>query len=106
MKFTSSSFLAFAIFPASPPFDGVDSADGPGHTGAVVEPRRRERAPAFPPAFLAFLGAVFLLAGGDPGASPDRVSVSLGLILAALVWIALLLVVELRAAAPARPEAR
>ena len=81
-------------------------ADGPGHAAPVAGARRHERAPTHPPALLAFLGATFLLAGGDPGASPDRVSVSLGLILAALVWIALLLVVELRAAAPTRPGAR
>jgi hypothetical protein len=107
MSMTSSSYLAKAIFPA--PFSAPDSSSNdsghPAPSGRA--PARRElRVPPFPPAFLAFLGFVLLVAGGvgeTPG-SVDRVSLSLGLILAAVVWVALMLVAELYTATPERPE--
>jgi hypothetical protein len=99
MKFTSSSYLALAIFPASPPFPLSAEADGPGHAPRAAARPHDGAAPMFPPAFLALLGTVFLVAGGDVG-------VSLGLILASLVWLALLLVVELHGTPTARPEVR
>ena len=95
MSHTSSSYLALAIFPPRlPRLPGV-SLRG---------------VPVLPPALLAFIGAMFLVAPGDGAVTVDRVSLSLGLILAALVWVALILVVELQAApararrAGARPE--
>ena len=94
MSMTSSSHLARAIFPAPVAVDG-----------AAV--RRALRVPPFPPAFLAFLGVVLLVAGaGHDTGSADHVSLSLGLILAALVWVALMLVAEPDAAAPGHPEGR
>jgi hypothetical protein len=97
MSMTSSSYLAVAIFPAS---------FGAHHPWTDAERAVRDLAPAegmaglatFPPAFLAFLGALFLLAPGDASLTADRVSLGLGLVLAALVWVALLLVVALHAA--------
>lgn len=96
MKFTSSSYLALAIFPA--PFAAGDESV-PGTVARAAALAHDGDAPLFPPVFLALLGAVFLLAGGD-------VSLSLGLMLAALVWLALLLVVELHGAPIPRPEGR
>ena len=55
---------------------------------------RAPAAPPFPPALLAFLGLVFLVAPGDPSRVGSRVGLSLGLLLAALVWVAVLRVVE------------
>jgi hypothetical protein len=97
MSMTSSSYLALAIFPAS---------FGAHHPGADAARAAHDLAPAdglaglatFPPAFLAFLGALFLVAPGDASLTADRVSLGLGLVLAALVWVALLLVVALVAA--------
>lgn len=95
MSMTSSTFLALAIFPPAPtvdrPGDAATSLPADEHEAAVLPP-------VFPPAFLAFLGAVFLVAPGDPAATESRVSVSLGLLLASLVWVSLLRVLDLHAA--------
>ena len=102
MSMTPSTYLAKAIFPAS--FEAPDGRDHEARAttppAPAAEPRRPLRVPPFPPAFLAFLGVVLLVAGApaEPTESADRVSLSLGLILAALVWMALMLVSELFAA--------
>ena len=88
MSKTPSSDLAAAIFPARLPTPSAEAW-------------RALRVPPFPPAFLAFLGVVLLVAGlGTDTESADRVTLSLGLILAALVWVALMLLAELLAPAP------